>query len=170
MPFSIKSLNNPETKPILDKLERLVLVHVQKKLREKGHVATGKGYTSLEAKVVGQGADFAVAIMGEDYLEYQDTGRRAGKMPPVDPLAKWVQQKGIESDPKKARGIAFAIAKAHKRIGMHSTDKGRRIDMKKRNFLGEAAQEVIPKMDIILFQAFEKNFNLMVDHFLSKTV
>jgi len=31
-------------------------------------------------------------------------------MPPVDPIALWVKQKGIAKDNKQAKSIAFAIA------------------------------------------------------------
>ena len=36
-------------------------------------------------------------------------GRPPGAPPPVQPLQEWVIAKGIETNPKKARGVAFAI-------------------------------------------------------------
>ncbi len=36
-------------------------------------------------------------------------GRPPGAPPPVTPLQEWVIAKGIETNPKKARGVAFAI-------------------------------------------------------------
>ncbi len=37
------------------------------------------------------------------------SGRPPGAPPPISPLQDWVIAKGIERDPKKARGVAFAI-------------------------------------------------------------
>ena len=55
-------------------------------------------------------------------------GRPPGKATPVDALVPWVQKK-IEPNPKKARGIAFAIAIKHKR-------EGSKRFREKKNFLG----------------------------------
>ena len=157
------SFVNSQNKPIIDKLANLLLSAVKRQLEKDGRKASGKSLQSLEAKVLSQSNDLALQIIGEDYLIYQDTGRKPGSMPPIDALLKWVQQKGIESDPKKAKGIAFAIAKNMKKIGMHS--RGGRLDLSKRNFLGRAADSVFPKIDKAMEDAFEKNLNLVVDKY-----
>ena len=165
------ALLNPQTAPTLKALEGLLLGSVKRQLKAKGHKATGKSLASLESNIVGFGDGLAIQIIGEDYLEYQDTGLKAGKRKGssgstvwIDALAEWVRKKGIESDMKKSRGIAFAIAKNMKRIGMHS--KNSRLDLSKRNFLGDALKDVQPKIDEKLFEVFEKNFNLIVDKFV----
>jgi hypothetical protein len=160
------SLLTPISKPIIEKLGNLLLNATKKQLEKDGRKATGKGIASLETKVFALGENVVVQLLGEDYLEYQDTGRKPGKGVSKEGqklLAKWVQLKGIETDPKKAKGMAFVIARNMKEVGMHSKDK--RLDLSQRNFLGRAADTILPKVDNILFDAFEKNFNLMVDKF-----
>lgn len=69
------------------------------------------------------------AIVNEsDRAVNRIAGRPPGKATPVDSLTPWVQKK-IEPNPKKARGIAFAIAMKHKR-------EGSKRFREKENFLG----------------------------------
>lgn len=56
-------------------------------------------------------------------------GRPSGNAPPVEPLIKWVVAKGIETDSKKAKGVAFAIAK---KIAKKGTDR----NIAKKNWVG----------------------------------
>ncbi|MEN9566226.1 MAG: hypothetical protein RLZZ69_1422 [Cyanobacteriota bacterium] len=56
-------------------------------------------------------------------------GRPSGTPPPVEPLINWVKAKGIESDTKKAKGVAFAIAK---KIAKKGTDR----HVAKKNWVG----------------------------------
>lgn len=56
-------------------------------------------------------------------------GRPSGAPPPVAPLQDWVIAKGIESNPKKARGVAFAI---RRKIMNEGTERYKR----KENWVG----------------------------------
>lgn len=57
------------------------------------------------------------------------SGRPPGAPPPVQPLQDWVIAKGIERDPKKARGVAFAI---RRKIMNEGTERYKR----KENWVG----------------------------------
>lgn len=80
-------------------------------------------------------------LAANDYLEYVDDGRKAGKMPPLKPIKDWMRRKGIRPKVQNPKGIknkklkkaiktankekavesmAFAIAKG---IGKHGTIK-----------------------------------------------
>jgi hypothetical protein len=70
-----------------------------------------------------------------------ELGRRPGKGIPLDPLADWVRRKLGVRDPKKARGIAFAISVHQKRNGR----KGLRVLERARPKIIEAAGKNIER-------------------------
>ena len=148
---------------IADQLAGLITKALVSRLKKQGHVATGKGINSLETKIRESGNGLLIAIYGEDYLAYQETGRKAGKLPNIGALMKWVKQKGIASEMKEVKRISWAIAINMKKIGMHSNNK--RLDMSKRHFLSktmEGGKDVINKK---LFEMFNKNFDLLVTQY-----
>lgn len=69
---------------------------------------------SFHAEDLPNGAVFYNSAPHAGVMEY---GRRPGTFPPVKALTEWVRRKRIERDPKKAAGIAFAIALKMKREG-----------------------------------------------------
>lgn len=148
---------------IASELEDLLLKALRDKFASQGHNASGKGSKSLEVKVLPKGEDIVIQILGEEYMLYQETGRRAGKMPPVDALKLWVKQKGIASEAKEVNRIAWGIAINMKRIGMHS--KNKRIDLSKRRFITSTVEEKNNIISEKLFRMFEKNFTLIVNQF-----
>lgn len=46
----------------------------------------------------------------QDYFTVLETGRKPGKQPPLDPIQKWVQAKGIATD-ISTRSLAYLIAR-----------------------------------------------------------
>jgi hypothetical protein len=76
---------NPE---IANQLSDLILKAVKARLEAQGHVASGKGLNSLEVRHRAAGEGLVIEILGEEYLAYQDTGRKAGSMPPVEALVR----------------------------------------------------------------------------------
>lgn len=59
--------------------------------------------------------------LGKDHQYYSVLWERSKKKkwyPRIDPIQKWVMQKGISTDAKEARGIAFAIAKSMRKNGI----------------------------------------------------
>ena len=41
------------------------------------------------------GSKYSLEIVMENYWQYADQGRAGGKMPPIEPIMKWIAQKGI---------------------------------------------------------------------------
>lgn len=78
-----------------------------------GMKATGEWIESLEGVV----EPMKGIIRGAKYTEQLVQGRAPGRMPPVDPLQKWVESK-LGKSGKEARGIAFAVAR---KIGQEGT-------------------------------------------------
>lgn len=156
-------LLNSNTAPIMEGLARMITESIRRKLNFKGNINTGKGSQSLETKVLSFGDGLVFQVMGEDYLKWQDQGRKPGTFPNVGAIAKWVRSKGIEGDLKKSKSIAWAIAINMKKIGMHS--KGNRLNLRKRNFLSEGFQDMENQFEATMFRAFQKNFDIIVDNF-----
>lgn len=85
----------------------------------RGAVNTGNYRRRWKAEVLrGERLPGAVVANDTPYAGVIEYGRRAGaRMPPVDALARWAQRK-LGMPYKKAKGIAFAIAKSIKRRGL----------------------------------------------------
>lgn len=79
---------------------------IQSKLSSSGANATGKTSASLELEA----SDTRLTIQGAKSFLFVETGRRPGKRPPIAPIKEWAIAKGLVSDDKKARSLAFAIA------------------------------------------------------------
>ena len=141
-------------------LENLLTNAMIAKFKDQGHNVTGKGIASIKTVVKEKANGLIIEISGEDYMGFQDAGRKAGSMPPIDALMKWVQLKGIASDMKEVKKIAWGIAINMKKIGMHS--KNSRIDMSKRHAISSSIETSAPKINELLFKMFDKNFDLLV--------
>lgn len=156
-------LNNSE---IAKDLEKQITDALKKKFEEQGHSLTGKGINSLETQVRSDLSGLVIQILGLEYMGFQDSGRRAGKMPPIEPLMNWVKARGIASDMKAVKRIAFAIAMNMKKIGMHSS--GGRIDLTKRHFISDTLEEKGSFIQDSLFKMFSLNFDLMITNYTTQ--
>jgi hypothetical protein len=62
--------------------------------------------------------DSIMTLIANDYFIYADEGRRKGKMPPVEPLIKWIKKNNINTKGLSINEMAFMIANAIKRNGV----------------------------------------------------
>lgn len=69
-------------------------------------------------KAVIQEEEYAVNLLTPSHVHFAKYGRPPGKQPPLDPIIEWLSKKGIITDPKEAKGAAFAIARS---IGKNGT-------------------------------------------------
>lgn len=82
-------------------------------LIQQGHQATDELIRSIEMRVTTITNGVVLDGMFLFYGRNVDTGRKAGtKRVPLDALIEWVQNKGLERDAKKARGVAFQVQRA----------------------------------------------------------
>ena len=121
----------------IDKFLKKVKKDIIADQQSKGMVASGDSAASLEVKTTQNSGQ----LLGSDYFYYQVHGRAAGKWPPRDPILKWINQKGIQSD-ISAESLAFLI---QRKIGEEGTDI----------HLGK-------KQGIDLDNIIEKNFDLFL--------
>ena len=96
-----------------------------KALDKKKKNASGGLRQSIQAvpNVSIQDGFYTYVLSMASYYEFVDEGRKAGKMPPIDSLIKWVKQKsafgGLEvNESKGVRSVAFGIAKNIAKFGI----------------------------------------------------
>lgn len=76
----------------------------------KGMRASGKWADSLEV-IAGEDT---VKLMGEEYSQQLETGRQAGKFPPIADIKKWIIDKGVFNSALQTislSSLAFLIAR-----------------------------------------------------------
>jgi hypothetical protein len=116
-----------EIKTIIEEVEKFN-ESIREALNAKNINNTREASRSL---FVDHGENFVRSI-GIFYLEFLDTGRAPGKLPPIEPLKDWAKTK-FGADDKEATSIAFAVAHKIKEIGTEifiNNNKGIELDKK----------------------------------------
>jgi hypothetical protein len=149
-------------------------------LEAQGHKNTGNLIATMKTVV----DEASSALYGDQYGLAQETGIKAANHPfkggkggvsaYIEAITKWVQNKGIESDIIKAKGIAFAIGKsqsgkgliAGSGTGMHST-KGV-FDSSKQGWLSSAISNTEDQVDRLISDGALKNINIVVENIIKK--
>ena len=127
-----------------------------RKINSTGNLSRGLGYR-VGSNNVGTKVEFTSK---EGYGAIVEEGRRKGSMPPLAPLMKWIENKGIrvrktiksaggqkvsqfvQKTPKSLRQAAYAMALSIKRRGIPST-----------NFMGDAMGYEFAKLPPLLGDA-----------------
>lgn len=105
---------------VLERFAEAFIKNAQQNLEKKDANASGALQRSMELdKIVIDDKEMRVTISLEDYWYYLEHGRKAGKMPPIQPIIEWIENKPV---PPKVQGLtvkqqAFAIAKSIKKNG-----------------------------------------------------
>lgn len=97
-------------------------------LDQKRKNASGTLRQSIEAlpKVSVNDGLYTYQLKMEDYYEYVDEGRKAGKQPPLESIVKWVRQKSAfgglgVNESKDVNSVAFMIARKIGKFGIKPT-------------------------------------------------
>jgi hypothetical protein len=123
---------------LLKKFSDDVIADIEQSIDNKGLNASGNLKASVEPDIVEQGNNITkLKILMADYWEAAETGRKAGKMPPVESIMDWIANKGIKVGGLKGnRSLAWAIAKS---IAKKGTMK--RFNYKGSNFLSDVIND-----------------------------
>jgi len=89
-------------------------------------------------------------LSGYAYL----AGRAAGKMPPVDKILTWVQQRGLRPLKGTQSGLAWAIAR---KIAAEGTNEENHLKIYEQVVTPERIQVIIDKVTAINIQTFVNN-------------
>ena len=87
--------------------------------------ATGELIASLNYKLVESTNEILLQIIATEYLKWVDSGRKPGKMPPVQPIIKWAKVRNIQPTKGKYKTIeqvGWAIAKSIEKKGIKPTN------------------------------------------------
>jgi len=138
-------LITPElTKAIGDELKKSLI----QEMRRTKAIATGDLIKSLNIEIEKTTDGAIISLASNDYITFIEKGRKRGKYAPVKDLERWVRAKGIASDQKKVKSIAFAINNKIKKEGI-----------KPRPILENAYNTGLPLYDRIINQVLEQDLN-----------
>ncbi len=97
-----------------------------KKHNELGMRASGNWEKSLEINHTQSSGKSNTKVIDEKYTEYLVYGRKEGKMPPIQAIEQWIQDKGIQpiENNLKVSTLAFLIARKIAREGTKYYQQG----------------------------------------------
>lgn len=108
---------------VLERYADAWIKNAEANLMENDSNASGQLQRSMKSdkdKIVIDEKQMRVTVELEDYWYYVENGRKAGKMPPIQPIIDWIENKPV---PPKVEGLtvkqqAYAIARG---IGKNGT-------------------------------------------------
>jgi len=137
-------------------------------LAAQGHKDTGELLNSFNStlKVTENGAEGLIYML--HYGKAMETGRGKGKRGvPIANLMDWIISKGIESDIKKVKGMAFAIRKTI--INEGSPTKGSlSLHSPKTDFISLALNQKQDEIFKILEAELYKGFNFTIENLVKE--
>ena len=93
-------MENTRINEVLQQFGRDTIDKLQKSIDSKGINATRKLRQSIDFKVINLGTSFEFKLGwtgdADHYASAAETGRKPGKMPPLEPIMKWIAAKGIK--------------------------------------------------------------------------
>ena len=120
-------MNGENTKRVLDKFGKYLVKESRKNLTQKKKNVTNSLYESLDYDVKAMPNSFEFDFLMNEYGEWVDKGRKAGKNPPFSPLRKWVQDRRIQFRSNKGKfqtydQTAWAIVKSIGKKGIPASN------------------------------------------------
>jgi hypothetical protein len=120
-------MNGENTKRVLDKFGKYLVKESRKNLTRKKKNVTNSLYESLDYDLKAMPNSFEFDFLMNEYGEWVDKGRKAGKNPPFSPLRKWVQDRRIQFRSNKGKfqtydQTAWAIVKSIGKKGIPASN------------------------------------------------
>ena len=112
-----------EIKLLVRDIANQIIADLQKNIREKRVTEfgpmnnTGEAAASLRWKIEDGNLVIYSTMPGFNYIMTLETGRKPGRMPPVEPIQRWMQQRGINPRDISQESLAFLIARRQHREG-----------------------------------------------------
>ena len=115
------------TKKALEKFGKYLVKESRKNLTRKKKNVTSSLYDSLDYQVKAMPNSFEFDFLMNEYGEWVDKGRRAGKNPPFSPLRKWVEDRRIQFRDNRGRfqtydQTAWAVVKSIGKKGIEPSN------------------------------------------------
>jgi hypothetical protein len=145
-----------EVANILQTELELIKTELIKEYDNLGMRASGKWADALEV----QSTETSGKILGLNYSEQLEFGRRSGKQPPREAIEQWIRDKGLASrieNQISVSSLAFLIARKIGREGWNRQQYGG-VDLISRVVTPERVQKIIDKVG----SAFRVNFTSQI--------
>lgn len=82
-------------KDVLDKYGPIIIQSMREELSKNGSIASSNLYNSLNYEVRRQVDEYILDFESAPYGDFVEKGRKPGKFPPIGPIRRWTQYKGI---------------------------------------------------------------------------
>jgi hypothetical protein len=120
-------MKGENTKKVLDKFGKYLVKESRKNLTRKKKNVTNSLYESLDYDLKAMPNSFEFDFLMNEYGEWVDKGRKAGKNPPFSPLRKWVEDRRIQFRSNKGKfqtydQTAWAIVKSIGKKGIPASN------------------------------------------------
>lgn len=120
-------MKGENTKRALDKFGKYLVKESRKNLTRKKKNVTNSLYESLNYDVKAMPNSFEFDFLMNEYGEWVDKGRKAGKNPPFSPIREWVQNRKIQFRSNKGKfqtydQTAWAIVKSIGKKGIPASN------------------------------------------------
>lgn len=97
--------------------------------------------------------------IGIFYLEFLDTGRGSGGLPPINKIHNWVKSKLGITDEKQSLSVAYAVAKKIQRLGTEifkDPSKGINLDAKVKQLKEDLNRKMAEGIKLDIIQKLDK--------------
>jgi len=120
-------MKGENTQKALDKFGKYLVKESRKNLTRKKKNVTNSLYDSLDYDIKAMPNSFEFDFLMNEYGEWVDKGRKAGKNPPFSPLRKWVEDRRIQFRSNKGKfqsydQTAWAIVKSIGKKGIPASN------------------------------------------------
>jgi hypothetical protein len=120
-------MKGENTQKALNKFGKYLVKESRKNLTRKKKNVTNSLYESLDYNIKAMPNSFEFDFLMNEYGEWVDKGRKAGKNPPFSPLRKWVEDRRIQFRSNKGRfqtydQTAWAIVKSIGKKGIPASN------------------------------------------------
>ena len=120
-------MKGENTQKALNKFGKYLVKESRKNLTRKKKNVTNSLYDSLDYDIKAMPNSFEFDFLMNEYGEWVDKGRKAGKNPPFSPLRKWVEDRRIQFRSNKGRfqtydQTAWAIVKSIGKKGIPASN------------------------------------------------
>lgn len=120
-------MKGENTKKALDKFGKYLVKESRKNLTRKKKNVTNSLYESLDFDVKAMPNSFEFDFLMNEYGEWVDKGRKAGKNPPFSAIRKWVEDRRIQFRSNKGKfqtydQTAWAIVKSIGKKGIPASN------------------------------------------------
>ena len=157
---------------VMQRLAKYLEQKIKIELLQQQHNASGGLYKSIHVDVVSAGESIGIIGYQDSIGKFVDSGRRKGAAKvPIFALEQWIRTKGIATDDKEVKGIAFAIQKSIERKGIPSKPykvwtQGN--SLKRTGFLTDTLDKEIDHVKSEINTAMRTNINLLLENIARK--